>query len=89
MSDLEQDTSVTDTDQASTGEQNYRETMRGVHSYMGWTHIPDLDNHTASADDNPFAAPKQQPVGQVSVNLPTDDWICRKMNISFQSMTSS
>ena len=28
---------------------------------------------------NSFAAPKQQPVGKVSVNLPTDYWLCRKM----------
>ena len=73
MSDPEQDTSVTDTDQASTDEQNYRETMGGVRSYMGWTHVPDMDTHTSSAEDNPFAAPKQQPAGKVSVTLPTDD----------------
>ena len=47
--------------------------MRGVCSYMGWTHIPESDANTSSADDNPFAAPKQQPVGKMSVNLPTDD----------------
>ena len=47
---------------------------------MGWTHIPDIDANTSSADDNPFAAPKQQPVGRVSVNLPTDDLMCRKMD---------
>ena len=50
--------------------------MCGVTSYMGWTHIPDID----VAEDNPFAAPKQQPVGKVSVTLPTDDWLCRKMD---------
>ena len=53
--------------------------MCGVRSYMGWTHIPNIDANTSSADDNPLAAPKQQPVGKVSVNLPTDDWVCRKM----------
>ena len=42
LSDLDQDISVTDTDQASTEEQNYRETVR---SYMGWTHIPDIDSN--------------------------------------------
>ena len=40
---------------------------------MGWTHIPDMDTHTSSVEDNPFAAPKQQPVGKICVNLPTDD----------------
>ena len=39
-----------------------------------------MDTHTSSAEDNPFAAPKQQPVGEVSVPLPTDDWLCRKMD---------
>ena len=80
LSDLDQDVCVTDTDYASTKEQNYRETMAGVRSYMGWTHIPDIDSAMSSAEDNPFAAPKQQPVGKVSVNLPTDDWLCRKMD---------
>ena len=76
--DLDQDISVTDTDQASTEEQNYRETIRGVRSYMGWTHIPDIDSSASGTEDNPSAAPKQQPVGKVSVNLPTDNWLCRK-----------
>ena len=80
FSNLEQDVSVTDTNQASTEEQNYRETMRGVRSYIGWTHIPHMDINISSAEDNPFAAPKQQPVSKVSVNLPTDDWLCRKMD---------
>ena len=80
VSDQEQDTSVTDRDQASTKEQNYRETMRGVPSCMGWTHIPDIDNQELSAQNNPFAEPKQQPGGKVSVNLPTDDWLCKKLD---------
>ena len=36
---MDQDISLTDTDQTSTEEQNYRETLRGVCSYIGWTHI--------------------------------------------------
>ena len=47
---------------------------------MGWTHILDIDSTASSAEDNPFAAPKQQPVGKVSVNLPTDNWLYRKMD---------
>ena len=46
---------------------------------MGWTHIPDKDIATATADDKPFAGPKTQPTGKVSVNMPTDEWLCRKM----------
>ena len=55
LSDTEQYTSITDPDQSST-EQNCRETMRGVFSYMGWTHIPHIDTPTSIAEDNPFAA---------------------------------
>ena len=80
LSDLDQGVSVTNTYQASTEEQNYRKTVHGVRSYMSWTHILDIDSTASSAEDNPFAAPKQQPVGKVSVNFPTDDWLCRKMD---------
>ena len=80
LSDVEQDLSLTETDQLLSEEQNYRETMSGVRSFMGWTHIPEVDSALSSSEDNPFAAPKQQPTGQTSVNLPTDDWLCRKMD---------
>ena len=45
---------------------------------MGWTHIPDMDASAATSDDNPFAGPKTQ--NPVSVQMPTDDWLCRKLN---------
>ena len=57
VQELHQDISLTDTGQASTEEQTYRKTMRGVRSYMGWTHIPDIDTHTSSAEDNPLLHP--------------------------------
>ena len=47
---------------------------------MGWTHIPDMDTSSSSADDNPLQAPKQQPLGRISVKLPTDEWLCHKMD---------
>ena len=47
---------------------------------MGWSHIPDIDSTSSNAEDNPFTVPKQQPAGKISVNLPTDDWLYRKMN---------
>ena len=47
---------------------------------MGWSHVPDVDSTLAISEDNPFAAPKQQPAGKISVQLPTDDWLCRKMD---------
>ena len=80
LSDVEQDVSLTENDQLLSEEQNYRETMSGVRSFMGWTHIPEVDSALSSSEDNPFAAPKQQPAGKTNVNLPTDDWLCRKMD---------
>ena len=47
---------------------------------MGWTHKLDIDSAASSAEDNPFAALKQQPVGKVSVSFPTGDLLCRKMD---------
>ena len=54
--------------------------MRGIRSYMGWTHIPDIESAAGSSDDNPFAGPKMQTQGKVSVHLPTDEWLCRKIS---------
>ena len=34
----------------------------------------------SSAEDYPFATPNQQPVGKLSFNLPTNNWLCRKMD---------
>ena len=70
LSDVEQDLSLTETDQLLSEEQNYRETMSGVRSFMGWTHIPEVDSALSSSEDNPFAAPKQQPTGKTSVIYP-------------------
>ena len=58
---------VRDPNQTLSEEQTYRETMRGIWLYMGWSHIPDVDNTTYTAEDNPFAAPKLQPASKVSV----------------------
>ena len=46
---------------------------------MGWSHIPNMDNTTFSAEDNPFAGPKSQPTGKVFVCMPSDDWLCNKL----------
>ena len=78
LSDSDQDPS-TDPDQTLSEEQTYRETLRGIRSYMGWNQIPDIESTTSTGDDNPFAGPRSQPVGKVSVRLPTDDWLCNKM----------
>ena len=54
--------------------------MRGIRSYMSWNHIPDIDSGATKSEDNPFAGPKLHTPGKVSVNLPTDEWLCRKMS---------
>ena len=79
LSNHDPDATVTDPDQTLSEEQNYRETMRGIRSYIGWSHIPDLDNTGSAAEDNPFAGPKSQPTAKVSVYMPADDWLCNNM----------
>ena len=68
-----------DQDQPVSEEQNYRDTMQGIHSYMGWSHIPEVDNTTATSDDNPFAGPKTVSPRKVSVRMPTEEWLCKKL----------
>ena len=65
-------------DQDLSEEANYRETIRGVRSFMGWHQIPDFDSATSSLDDNPFAGSRVKPTGKVSVKLPVDEWLCQK-----------
>ena len=79
LSDQESDATAADPDQTLSHKQNYRETMRGIRSFMGWTHIPDMDTAASTSDDNPFAGPKTQPAGKISVSMPTDEWLCSKM----------
>ena len=38
-------------------EQSYRETVRGIRSYMGWHHILE--------SENPFASSRPQPTGKI------------------------
>ena len=73
------DQPVPDPDQPVSEEQNYRDTMQGIRSFMGWSHIPELDSTASTSDDNPFAGPKTVTPGKVSVKMPTEDWLCRKL----------
>ena len=73
--DLTRDESA---DQELYEESTYRETIRGMRSFMGWHQIPEFDS-VSFADDNPFAGSQVQPTGKVSVKLPVDDWLFRKM----------
>ena len=43
------------TDQDLSEEANYRETIRGVTSFMDWHQNPDFNSAFSSLDDNPFA----------------------------------
>ena len=71
--------SIIDQDHPVSEEQNYRDTMQGIRSYMGWSHIPEVDNTTATSDDNPFAGPKTVTPGKVSVRMSTEEWLCKKL----------
>ena len=53
--------------------------MRGIRSYMSWSNIPDLDSATTGSDDNPFSGPKASAPEKVSVNMPMEDWLCKKL----------
>ena len=64
------------TDQDLSEDANYRETIRGVRSFMGWHQITDYDSTASSLDDNPFAGSRTKPTGKVSVKV--DEWLCKK-----------
>ena len=59
-------------DQELSEESTYRETIRGVRSFMGWHQIPEFDS--VSSADNPFAGSRAPPTGKVSVKLPVGRW---------------
>ena len=52
--------------------------MRCIRSFMGWHNIPEFET-VSSSDDNPFAGARVLRTDKVSVKLPVDDWLCRKM----------
>ena len=61
----DQDATGVDQDQPLSQEQTYRETMRGNRSFMGWSHVPDIDSATNTSENNPFAGPKTPVPGKV------------------------
>ena len=75
----DQDATGVDQDQPLSQEQTYRETIRGIRSFMGWSHVPDIDSSANTSEDNPFAGPKTPVPGQVSVQMSTEDWLCKKL----------
>ena len=76
----DRDASRDDPDSEPTEEANYRETMRGVRSFMNWHKVREFETVSSTADDNPFAGARVQPTSKVSVKLLVDDWLCRKMS---------
>ena len=75
---LSNEPDLTEQDLPTSEEQTYRETMRGMHSFMGWSHVPDMDSSNPS-DDNPFAGPKTPAPSKISVQMPTEEWLYRKL----------
>ena len=62
-----------DMDQELTAEQTYRETLRGVRSFMAWNDILEFDSSSSSQDDNRFTSSKSSHTGKVSVKVPVDE----------------
>ena len=79
LSDQDLEASAADPDLTLSEEQNYRETMSGIRSFMGWSDILEMDTTASRSEDNPFTGPKTQPTGKISVSMPTDEWLCSKM----------
>ena len=77
--ELSDEQELTEHDLPTSEEQTYRETMRGIRSFMGWSHVPDADS-TNPSDDNPFAGPKTPAPSKVSVHMPTEEWLCKKLS---------
>ena len=66
-------------DQEISAEQSYRETLRGVRSFMAWYDIPEYDSASSTQDDNPFTSSRSSQTSKVSVKVPVDDeWLCQK-----------
>ena len=58
LSDQDPNVTATDPDQTHSEEQTYGEMMRGFQSFMGWTHIPDMDTATSTSDNKPLRGPQ-------------------------------
>ena len=67
--------------QEVTEDMNYRETVRSVRSFMGWTHIPVFEADFSEPDksNNPWKGKVPRRPARVSVAMPPDDWLCQKL----------
>ena len=77
--ELSDDQELTEQDTLTSEEQTYRETMRGIRAFMGWSHVPEIDSSNPS-DDNPFAGPKAPAPSKIAVHMPTEEWLCKKLS---------
>ena len=77
--ELSDEQECTEQDLPTSEEQTYRETMRVIRSFMGWSHVPDVDSSNPS-DDSHFAGPKTPAPSKVSVHMPTEEWLCKKLS---------
>ena len=68
-----------DMDKTVTEDQSCQETVKTVRAYTGWNYIPDLEYTVSSCSDNPWTGNRSQPVGKISVAMPPEDWLCRKL----------
>ena len=66
--ELSDEQELTEHDLPTSEEQTYRETMRGIQSFMGWSRVLDVDRSNPS-DDNPFAGRKTLAPSKVSVQM--------------------
>ena len=46
---------------------------------MGWSSIPDMVSATTGSDDNPLLWTESFYSRKVSVQMPTEDWLCKKL----------
>ena len=46
---------------------------------MWWQQVLKFESSASSQDDNLFAGPRTQLTVKMSVKLPSDDWLCWKM----------
>ena len=79
LSDHQADIAPSEVDRVLSQEQSYRETIRGICSYLGWHQIPKFGSALSSAVDNLFSGSRSQLAGKISVNLVAYDWLCKKL----------
>ena len=59
----------------------FRETVRAVRAFLGWSYIPDFEASPGDTDrsDNTWKGKHPRRMQKASVELPADDSLCYKM----------